>query len=245
MPFKILVADDNINDKKDEISRLPEMLHTAGYEVVSTPDGEAVYDLFLDSKPDLIVLDIWFGNEPEMGFEICKSIRDNDKRIPIILITVPRASTDDILRGFDAGANDYVTRPRDNREIIARIQVNLPPGILLVDNYLCVDLVGSQVYTRQGGSWQEVPLQRLVFELLKVLIVNAGLVMLTTVLKSKIWEDIDKSDDALAALILRLRKGIEPDPVHPVYIENIKGFGYRFNGGPTQISRRAFEKLIE
>ena len=86
----------------------------------------------------------------------------------------------DILQGFDAGANDYVVRPRDYREIISRIRANLPPEVLIIDNYLCVDLAGSLVYLRRGGSWQEVHLQRLVFELLKVLIVNAGLVMLTT-----------------------------------------------------------------
>jgi DNA-binding response OmpR family regulator len=149
------------------------------------------------------------------------------------------------LRGFAAGANDYVTRPRDNREIIARIRANLPPEVLLIDNYLCVDLQGSQVYVRRTEKWQEVHLQRLEFELLKVLIMNAGLIMSTATLKSKIWEDKIPSDDVLAVYIHRLREKIEPDPAHPVYIETIKGFGYRFNGKPVHISRSSFMKLIE
>jgi len=244
MPFKILVADDNINDKNDEISRLPEMLHAAGYEVVTTPDGVAVYDLVFESRPDLVVLDIYFKNQPVDGFEICEAIRSNDPVIPIILITVPRAETEDVLRGFQAGANDYVIRPRDNREIIARIRANLPPEVLVADDTLCVDLAGFQVFVSRSGRWQEVHLPPLEFELLKILVVNSGLVVLTTSLKSKVWEDKIVSDDVLAVYIRRLREKLEPDPTDPVYIETIKGFGYRFNGKPVHVSRRSFEKLV-
>jgi len=81
MPFKILVADDNINDKFDEISRLPEMLKAAGYEIVATADGVGVYDLVLESRPDLVVLDIQFKRQPVNGFEICEAIRGNDPDI--------------------------------------------------------------------------------------------------------------------------------------------------------------------
>jgi two-component system alkaline phosphatase synthesis response regulator PhoP len=241
MPLKILVADDNINDKTDEISRLPAMLHDVGYEVVTTPDGEAVYDLVWESKPDLVVLDIRFGNQPDLGFDICDSIHHNDPDIPIILITSVMTSLADILRGFKAGANDYVVRPRDNREIIARIRANLPPEVLIVDDYLCVDLAGVQVYVKRAGRWQKVYLPPLEFELLKTLVVHAGLVILTTSLKSKIWEDKIVSDDVLAVYIRRLREKIEPDPAHPKYFETIKGFGYRFNGKPVHTSQRSCE----
>ena len=242
MPFKIFVADDEIYDKHNEIFRLPEMLRAAGYEVVTTPDGVGVYDLVLESKPDLVVLDICFKNQPVDGFEICEAIRNNDPEIPIIIITGARTETEDALCGFEAGANDYVIRPRDNREIIARIRANLPPEVLIVDNYLCVDLAGSQVFVKRAESWQEVHLARLEFELLKVLIMNAGLVVPTTVLKNKLWEDKIVTDDVLAVYIHRLREKIEPDPANPVYIENIKGFGYRFTGKPVHTSQRFFEK---
>jgi DNA-binding response OmpR family regulator len=242
MPFKILVADDNINDKFDEISRLPEMLKAAGYEVVTTADGVGVYDLVLESRPDLVVLDIEFKRQPVNGFEICQAIRSNDPDIPIILITVPRTDREYVLRGFNAGANDYVRRPQaDNCEIIARIRANLPPGALVVDDYLYVDLEGSQVCIKQGENWQKVDLQSLLFELLKVLIMNAGLVVLTTRLKDILWGDKPVSDAALAVCIHRLREKIEPDPVHPKYIENVKGLGYRFNGKPVHTSRRPCE----
>ena len=237
MAFKILVADDNINDKNDEISRLPGMLQAAGYEVEKTPDGVGVYDLVLEYKPDLVVLDIQFKNQPVNGFEICEAIRNNDPEIPIILLTVPKNETEDVLRGFEAGADDYVIRPRDNREIMARIRANLPPEVLIVDDYLYVDLAGFQVLVRRCDNWQKIHLPPLEFELLKVLIMNAGLVVLTTILKNKIWEDKLVSDDVLAVYIRRLREKLEPDPANPLYIETIKGFGYQFNGKPIRASR--------
>lgn len=239
MAFRILVVDDEINDKNNDISRLPEMLRAAGYEVVTTHDGVAAYDLVLKCKPDLILLDIQFKNQPVDGFEICESIRLNDHEIPIILITGPFNETVDVLRGFDAGADDYVIRPRDNREIIARIRANLPPEVLTVDDYLCVDLAGSQAFVRRDGKWQEVNLARLLFKLLKLLIMNAGLVVLISTIKTTLWEDKIVSDDVVAVYIRRLREKIEPDPANPVYIENIKGFGYRFNGKPVHGSRRS------
>jgi len=242
MPFKIFVADDEIYDKHKEISRLPEMLQAAGYKVITTQDGMKAYDLVLESKPDLVVLDISFKNQSVDGFEICRSIRDDDPDIPIIIITGVRTKTDDTLCGFEAGANDYVIRPRDNREIVARIRVNLPQEVFIVEDYLYVDLVGFQVFIKRDGSWQEVRVQPLEFELLKTLILHAGLVMLTTTLKSKLWENENPSDNALAVYIRRLRKHIEPDPANPVYIENVKGFGYRFNGEPVHTNRRFFGK---
>jgi two-component system response regulator RegX3 len=188
------------------------------------------------------VLDIEFKRQPVNGFEICQAIRSNDPDIPIILITMPWTDREYVLRGLNAGANDYVRRPQaDNCEIIARIRANLPPGALVVDDYLYVDLEGSQVCIKQGENWQKVDLQSLLFELLKVLIMNAGLVVLTTRLKDILWGDKPVSDAALAVCIHRLREKIEPDPVHPKYIENVKGLGYRFNGKPVHTSRRPCE----
>lgn len=244
MSFKIFVADDNINDNLDEISRLPSMLQAAGYEVIATPDGGAVYDLVFESKPDVVVLDIQFKNQPLDGFDICESIRSNDPDIPVVLITSYATSLSDILRGFEIGISDYIVRPRDNHEIIARIRANLPSEVLVIDDYLCVDLAGLQVFIKRNGIWQEAHLQRLEFDLLKVLVMNAGLVMLISTLKGKIWEDI-KSDDVLGVYIHRLREKIEPDPTHPKYIETIKGFGYRFTGKPVHTSQRFLEKTSD
>ena len=242
MSFRILVVDDRVDDESDEISRLPDMLRAAGYEVRTTADGNRAYDLVWEYKPDLVVLDIVFGNQVVDGIEICEAIRQNesDVEIPIILITAVEKETEKVLRGFKAGADDYVTRPRDNRVIMARIRANLPPEVTVFDDYLLVDRAARRVWVKRDGKWQEVPLQRLQFELLEVLVINAGRIVLTTTLKDRVWGK-PVSDDILAVYVHRLRKKLEPDPAHPVYIETIRGLGYRFNGRPIRASLHLLE----
>ena len=233
MPFKILVVDDKIEDESDEIYELPGMLRAAGYEVATTPDGSAAYDLVWEVNPDLILLDVVFENQPVDGIELCEAIRQNGSDVPIILITAVMKETEKVLRGFAAGADDYVTRPRDNREILARIRANLPPGVSIYDDYLKIDFAARRVWVRRGETWVEVHLQRLQFELLDVLVTNAGRIVPSTSLKDRVWGK-PVGDNALAVYANRLRKKLEPDPVHPKYIETIKGLGYRFNGRLTR-----------
>ena len=211
------------------------MLRAAGYDVKTTPDPNRAYDLVWEYNPDLIVLDIVFENQSVDGIEICEAIRLNGSDIPIILVTALMTETEGVLRGFKAGADDYVTRPRDNREIMARIRANLPPEVIVVDDCILVDSSSRRVWVCRDGRWQEVRLQPLQFELLDVLIPNAGQIVPTTTLKDRVWGKA-VSDAALAVYIYRLREKLEPDPAHPVYIENIKGLGYRFNGRPIRAS---------
>ena len=218
MPFKILVVDDEIDNESDEISRLPDMLRAAGYEVRTTADGNQAYDLVWEYNPDLVVLDIVFNKQSVDGIEICEAIRQNGSDIPIILITFIRTETEQVLRGFKAGADDYVTRPRDNREIMARIRANLPREVVIVDGYLLGDFSGRRVWVCRDGRWQEVHLQPLQFELLEVLMVNAGRTVPTTTLKDRVWGK-PVSDDVLAVYICRLREKLEPDPDHPENID--------------------------
>jgi DNA-binding response OmpR family regulator len=231
MAVKVLVADDKIYDPKDIISELPALLRSAGYEVVITGDGVAVYDLVWEHCPDLVVLDINFNDPKIDGIEICRSIRLEGSPVPVILVTEVFAETEDVLRGFEAGADDYVIRPRDNREILARVRANLPPAVVEVEGCLCVDLAGHHVWTGREGEWQEVHLPPMEFALLHVLVMNAGLLLPSTMLKDRVWGK-DVSDSALAVYIRRLRAKLEPSPDHPLLIETVPGLGYRFNGRP-------------
>jgi two-component system response regulator VicR len=131
-----LIVDDEIDNESEEISKLPEMLRAAGYEVRTTSDGDQAYDLVWEYHPDLILLDIVFENQSVDGTEICEAIRLNGSDVPIILVTAIMKETEQVLRGFRAGADDYVTQPRDNREIMARIRANLPPEVIVVGDYL-------------------------------------------------------------------------------------------------------------
>ena len=234
MPFKILIVDDEIESERDEISRLPEMLRRAGYEVHVTSDGVDAYDLFWEIHPDLVLLDIVFKNQPVDGIEICEAIR-RESDVPIILVTAFMTETETVLRGFEVGADDYVTRPRDNREIVARVRANLPREAMVVDDYLFVDLARRRVCVQRANGWADVHLQQLQFDLLDVLIVNAGQVVLSTALKDRVWGK-PVSDAVLAVYVHRLRAKLEPDPDRPSYIETVRGIGYRFNGRPTRAS---------
>ena len=237
MAFKILVIDDNINDEDYPIYELPGMLQAAGYDVVTSSDGESAYDLVWECNPDLIVLDIMFGNLGSYGIEITKSIRLNDITIPIILVTNEAKETPDILRGFEAGADDYVTYPCDNRVILARIRANLPPEVVKIndhndnDDYLEIDFINHIVRIKKDGEWTEVHFQPLEIDLLKTLVINAGTVVLSLTLKERVWGKL-VSDSALQTAISRIRKKIEPDPRHPTYIITVQEIGYRFEGTP-------------
>jgi len=233
LPFKILIIDDHIDDNYDEISKLPGILRTAGYEVEKTAVGVRSYDLVLEYKPDLIVLDIYFKNQPVNGFEICKTIRENeDIKIPIILISATMKETEDTLRGFEAGADDFVILPQDNREIVRHIRANLPPEVTDYNDNLRIDKVTRRVCVKRDGTWKTVYLTPLEFELLDVLTMNAGQVVLTTTLKARMGGK-PVSDDILAVYIHRLQEKIKPEPAHSGYIEKIQGIGYRFTGKPT------------
>lgn len=242
LPFKILIAVDNINDKNDEISKLPEILQTAGFEVVTTADGSKACNLALENKPDLVVLDIQFKNQPVTVFEICEAIRQNtDLKIPIILITANMNEIGDVLRGFEAGTDDYVIRLRDNREIMARIRANLSPETTDYNGYLRIDKVTRRVCVMRDGTWEAVHLTPLEFNLLDVLTMNAGQAVLITTLKDQVWGK-PVSDDVLTVYIRRLQKKLEPVPVEPVYIESVNQIGFRFIGKSTRPSGVCPEK---
>jgi DNA-binding response OmpR family regulator len=241
MPFRILVADDNIHDEGDEISRLPAMLRAAGYDVRTTPNASQAYDLVWEYHPDLIVLDIHFTSQPLDGVEVCEAIRLNSSDVPIILITAVRKETDQVLRGFKAGGDDYVRRPCDNREIMARIRANLPPEVTTLDNCILIDGESRRVWVCRDGRWQAVHLQPLQYDLLDLLVLNAGRTVLTTTLKDRVWGK-EVSDSVLAVYVRRLREKLESEPSAPVYIENIKGYGYRINSRPRRASLALLER---
>jgi two-component system alkaline phosphatase synthesis response regulator PhoP len=235
MSFRILMVDDEIDDAHGASSALLDTLRKAGYEVRATSSGSLAYDLVEDYHPDLILLDIALGDQLMDGIALCEAIRLSDRETPIILVTSRRRETPDILRGFEAGADDYVTLPRDPRETLARVRANLPPGAVVFDDYLHIDLEHRRVWIKRDHDGQRVHLSPLLWELLYVLVLNAGLTVVTTTLKDRVWGKA-VSDGALAVAIRRLREKLEPDPSHPVYIEAVRTIGYRFNGTPGRTS---------
>lgn len=208
-------------------------LETNGYKVLTFESGEALLEEVRNTIPDLFILDIMLPGVD--GLEVCRQLRGNNrtKSIPIIMLTAKSEEFDKVL-GLELGADDYLTKPFSVRELVARVKAifrrinNSVPAE--VDNIkhgdITIDLVRHEVF--KNDRLLEMPLKE--FELLKMLIQNKGKVLSRELLLDKIWGfDYYGETRTVDVHIRYLRQKIEDDDSNPVYIETIRGIGYRFN----------------
>lgn len=225
MNDKILLVED-----EPRVVRLVrEVLSAAGYAVVSTGAGAAALKLVAIEQPHLVLLDIGLSDQLD-GYQVCQRLREFSS-VPIIMLTA-KAQDADKLRGFDAGADDYLTKPFNAKELIARVRAVLrrtqqPEAIVtrpLVCGELEINFAQHQVTRRQ----QAVQLTRTEFALLRELALNANRVMTQPDLLTKVWGSEYRDDiDYLRAYIRYLRKKLEADPANPKYILTCAGVGYQ------------------
>ena len=212
---KILVVDDEASI----VTMLAYNLKKEGYDVVTAEDGEVALEKFESEKPDLLLLDIMM---PKMdGYEVCRKIREKSN-VPIIMLTA-RADEVDKVVGLEMGADDYVTKPFGNRELIARVKANLrrsdiapvtnneKDGNNQVYGDLNIDFDRYEV-TKRG---EVINLTLREFELLTFLATQTPTIFTRENLLEKVWG--------------RLREKIEDDPSKPKYIVTKRGVGYYFN----------------
>jgi DNA-binding response OmpR family regulator len=221
---KILIADDNPNI----ISFLQPALEREGYEVFSASDGEEALYLWETSHPHLIVLDIEMP-DPN-GLAVCRKIREDGDPVPIIFLTI-RDSISDLELGFSLGASDYISKPFDIRELLARVKARLPPAIQEFDNYLRIDVPRRRVTLNREGNWSMVDLTPREFDLLSHLVNNAGRPIGRTAILEAVFDipgDRDIETKTLEKHIWSLRQKIEPNPKEPRYLLNVRGVGYKF-----------------
>ncbi|SHK37569.1 response regulator transcription factor [Desulforamulus aeronauticus] len=222
----ILVVDD-----EPAIRDLVQMVLTReGYRVTVVPDGQTALDLLRSHKPDLIVLDLML---PDMsGHEVCKKVTEQ-YQIPIIMLTAKHEVVDKVL-GLEFGADDYITKPFDARELLARIKALLrrltkqeDSGINIIYQGLEINLANKTVY-KNGELISLTPRE---FQLLEVLATHHRRTFSRDDLMSLAW-GYEYSGDSRAVdiHITRLRKKIEDDSSQPRYIVTVYGFGYRFGG---------------
>jgi len=222
MGTTILLVDDNPN----VLSFVKPALQRAGYQVTTAQDGlEALYQA--DAlKPDLFILDIEMP--PPNGLEVCRQLRERGDETPIIFLTV-RDSITDLELGFERGADDYITKPFDIRELLARIKARLPPQSLEMDGYLRIDVGRRKVWIQQSANWQEVNLTPKEYDLLRYLVYNAGRSIGKTTLLEQVFDSPeDLETKTVEKHIWALRQKLEPDPHEPRYIVNVRGVGYKF-----------------
>ena len=226
MTDKILIVDD------DPISRdlIKHSLLAQGYQTITANDGQDALRAFFNNHPDLIVLDITM---PKLdGYEVCQRVREMSTT-PIIMLTA-LGREEDIIKGLDAGADDYLTKPFRVGELLARIRANLrrvrtEPIVKEIatysDDYISIDLEAHRV-TINGEAIKLTPTE---YKLLAILVKNKGRLLEFRQLLENVWgfEYIDDID-YLRVYIWYLRRKIEPDPQNPIYILNELNMGYRF-----------------
>jgi DNA-binding response OmpR family regulator len=225
MPHKILLADDNPNI----LSFVQPTLEREGYTVVTASDGEEALYRWETEHPALLILDIEMP-DPN-GLAVCRKIRDSGDPTPIIFLTV-RDSVSDLELGFTLGASDYMSKPFDVRELLARVKARLPRPIQEFDNYLRVDALRRTVSVNRQGNWVAVDLTPREFDLLNYLVTNAGRPIGRTALLEAVFDipgDSDIETKTLEKHIWALRQKIEPEPRDPRYIINVRGVGYKFD----------------
>jgi DNA-binding response OmpR family regulator len=222
----ILVVDD---DRKI-VDLITLYLRRDGYEVLAAYDGREALDLARRKQPDLIVLDLLL---PELdGTSVCRVLRA-ESRVPIIMLTA-RSTDADKLLGLDLGADDYLTKPFNPRELMARIRAVLrraTPDEAPADDAqfgdLSISFARHQVLAR-GRAVNVTPTE---FRLLEALSREPGRAFSRAELLDRAFGyDYDGMERTVDVHIMNLRRKIEPEPGRPRYIATVPGVGYRFEG---------------
>ena len=220
---RILVVDD-----EPKLLRLVwEVLTATGFEVIATGSGrEAVQKAALE-QPDLVLLDIVLADEVD-GYEVARQVRQFSD-VPIIMLTA-RVEQADMLQGFEAGADDYITKPFSSKELLARVRAVLKRSSRnepAVTEIICGDLEIDLARRSVSKSGLNIHLTRTEFNLLFELAAHPNKVMLHDQLLSAVWGPEYRNDlDYLRAYIRYLRKKLESDPKNPTYIITYQGVGY-------------------
>ncbi|MDO9590593.1 MAG: response regulator transcription factor [Microcella sp.] len=205
------------------------LLTREGYETTVVADGAAALTTFDQSGADLVLLDLMLPGLS--GTEVCRELRQRSS-VPIIMLTA-KDSEVDIVVGLELGADDYVTKPYSTRELLARIRAVLrrqTDDADLDDSVLTAGIVRMDVDKHQvtvEGREIAMPLKE--FELLELLLRNAGRVLTRGQLIDRVWgADYFGDTKTLDVHVKRIRSKIEPDPSNPRMLVTVRGLGYRF-----------------
>jgi len=223
---RVLVVEDE-ESFSDPVSY---MLRNEGFEVAVAATGPEALDEFDRHGADLVLLDLMLPGLP--GTEVCRQLRTRSS-VPVIMLTAKDSEIDKVV-GLELGADDYVTKPFSSRELVARIRAVLRrhggQTEELEDAALEAGPVRMDVERHTvsvGGNGVQLPLKE--FELLEMLLRNAGRVLTRMQLIDRVWgADYVGDTKTLDVHVKRLRAKIEPDPALPRYLVTVRGLGYKF-----------------
>ncbi|MDZ4230588.1 MAG: response regulator transcription factor [Dehalococcoidales bacterium] len=224
---KILVVDD----EKKIVEIVKAYLEKEGYKVMAAYDGKSALESARRDLPDLIILDLML---PEVsGWDVCRELR-RESDVPVIMLTARDDITDKVI-GLELGADDYITKPFDPKEVISRVRAVLrrSEGKVVSGTALQVGDITVDVDRRLvRRADQPVELTPIEFDLLKMMAGSPGRVysrmQLLDGVKGDAYEGYERTVDSH---IKNLRKKLEPDPEHPRYIKTVYGVGYKLEEG--------------
>ena len=228
----ILIAEDDPYTREALIT----ILEQDGFQVTAASDGQTAWELYQQSPPDLVCLDVMMPGLD--GYEVCRRIRKANEHIPLLFLTAKSEEIDTVV-GLNLGADDYVAKPFGVREILARIHAILRRTRLLEQkpnaptSYQMHDLTIIPTELRALRNDTEISLSLRDLKILKILCEHPNQVLTRDQIYNHAWgyEHMPNSR-SLDQHISQLRKKIEPDPSHPIFIQTVHGAGYRFEPTP-------------
>ena len=232
MAKKVLIVED----EQSIVDILSFNLTKEGYDTLEALDGPTGLQLALEQNPDLVLLDLML---PGMsGFDVCQKLRQAGSAVPIVMLTA-REEEDDKVRGLELGADDYITKPFKNRELMARVKANIrrvamAPGAPVpvsdtgtpLDERMRVDEERATIY-KDGIP---LDLTQREYDLIRFLAAQPGKIYSREALMEHVWNYEGYVGDvrAVDVAIRRLREKIEDDPANPAFIKTKRGMGYFF-----------------
>jgi two-component system response regulator RegX3 len=220
-----------VEDEESFVDALTVGLKREGFRVQVARDGAEALALFDAVRPDLVLLDVMLPKVS--GIDVCREIRTKS-RVPIIMVTAKSSEIDTVV-GLEVGADDYVSKPYRLRELVARMRAVLRRVPVSDDGTLSAEVLeigdvrldAARHEVRVRGAEVSLPLKE--FELLEILLENAGRVLTRDTLIDRVWGPHYVGDTkTLDVHVKRLRSKIEEDPSHPTRITTIRGLGYRY-----------------
>ncbi len=218
---RILIAEDDEQVRRS----VDRALRFEGYEVTTAADGEATLDAAGRERPDAVVLDVMM---PKLdGLEVCRSLRARGDRTPVLMLTA-RAAVSDRVAGLDAGADDYLVKPFALEELLARLRALLrrtePDSPAATLRFADV-VVDPAARTALRGD-RDLDLTKTEFDLLELLVRNAGLVMARDVIYERIWGyDFETTSNPLDVYVGYLRRKLEAGGESRI-LQTVRGIGY-------------------
>ena len=232
MGKKVLIVED----EQSIVDILSFNLTKEGYDTLEALDGPTGLQLALEQNPDLVLLDLML---PGMsGFDVCQKLRQAGSIVPIVMLTA-REEEDDKVRGLELGADDYITKPFKNRELMARVKANIRRVSMAAPAPAPEPSTGTALGQRVQADEERatiykdgVPLDltQREYDLIRFLAARPGKIFSREALMEHVWNYEGYVGDvrAVDVAIRRLREKLEDDPASPVFIKTKRGMGYYF-----------------